>query len=42
MTWIVMELESTIQVPRWTDREAAEATLVATWDTYVADLRSHE
>ena len=42
MTWITIELESTIQVPRWTDREAAESTLVAMWDTYITALRGHE
>lgn len=42
MTWIAMEVESVIQVPRWTDREAADSTLVAMWDTYIAALRGHE
>ena len=42
MTWIAMELELATQVPRWTDREAADSTLVAMWDTYITALRGHE
>ena len=42
MTWIDMELESSIQVPRWIDREAADSTVVAMWDTYITALRGHE
>ncbi len=42
MTSVTIELESAIQVPRWTDREAADSTLVAMWDTYITALRGHE
>ncbi len=42
MTDLTIELESAIQVPRWTDREAADSTLVAMWDTYITALRGHE
>ncbi len=42
MTEVTVELESAIQVPRWTDREAADSTLVAMWDTYITALRGHE
>ncbi len=42
MTNVTIELESAIQVPRWTDREAADSTLVAMWDTYITALRGHE
>ena len=42
MTWITIELESAIQAPAWTDREAADSTLVAMWDTYITALRGHE
>ena len=42
MTAVTVELESAIQVPRWTDREAADSTLVAMWDTYITALRGHE
>ena len=42
MTWIAIELKSSIQVPQWADREAADPTLVAMWDSYVLALRVHE
>lgn len=42
MTSVTIELESAIQVPRWTDREAADSTLVVMWDTYITALRGHE
>ena len=42
MTDVTIELESAIQVPRWTDREAADSTLVAMWDKYITALRGHE
>ena len=42
MTSVTIELESAIQGPRWTDREAADSTLVAKWDTYIRALRGHE
>lgn len=42
MTDVTVELESAIQVPRWTDREAADSTLVAMWDAYITALRGHE
>ena len=42
MTWIAAELESVIQVPQWNEREAADSTLVAMWDTYITALRGHE
>ncbi len=42
MTSVTIELESAIQVPRWTDREGADSTLVAMWDTYITALRGHE
>ena len=42
MTWIAMELESAIEAPGWTDREAADSALVTMWDTYLTTLRGHE
>ena len=42
MTWIRIELESVIQAPGWTDREAADSALVTMWDTYLTTLRGHE
>ncbi len=42
MTWIAIELESSIHVPQWADREAADPALVAMWDAYVLALRIHE
>lgn len=42
MTDVTIDLESAIQVPRWTDREGADSTLVAMWDTYITALRGHE
>jgi len=42
MTWIAMELESSIEVPQWTDRKAADARLVAMWGTYITALHGHE
>ena len=42
MTSVTIELESAIQEPRWTDREAADSTLVAMWDAYITALRGHE
>jgi len=42
MTWIRIELESVIQAPGWTDREAADSALVSMWDTYLTTLRGHE
>ena len=39
---VTIELESSIQVPRWTDREAADSSVVAMWDKYITALRSHE
>ena len=42
MTWVAMELESVVEVPQWTEREAADSTLVAMWDTYITALRGHE
>ena len=42
ITDLTIELESAIQVPRWTDRETADSTLVAMWDAYITELRGHE
>lgn len=42
ITDVTVELESAIQVPRWTDREGADSTLVAMWETYITALRGHE
>ena len=42
MTDVAIELESSIQVPSWTDRAAADFTLVAMWNRYVTALRGHE
>jgi predicted secreted Zn-dependent protease len=42
MTDVSIELESAIQVPRWTHREAADSTLVTMWDAYITALRGHE
>ena len=42
MTDVTIELESSIQVPSWTDRAAADFTLVAMWNRYVTALRGHE
>ena len=42
MTWIRIELESTIEAPGWTDRDAADSALVSMWDTYLTTLRGHE
>lgn len=39
---IELNLTSTITLPRWTGREAADPALVERWDRYVADLRAHE
>ena len=42
MTWITIDLESAIEAPGWTDRDAADSTLVTMWDTYIISLRGHE
>ena len=42
MTWIAIEFESATQAPEWTDREAADPTLVTMWDTYITALRGQE
>lgn len=42
MTWIDIALESATQAPEWTDREAADPTLVTMWDRYITALRGQE
>lgn len=39
---IAIELNSTITLPEWRQPENADSTLVAAWNRYLADLRSHE
>ncbi len=41
-TWIDIAFESSTQAPEWTDREAADPTLVTLWDTYITALRGQE
>jgi len=42
ITSVFIELESSIQVPRWTDRGAADFTLIVMWNRYVTALLDHE
>ena len=42
MTDVAIELESSSQVPSWTDRAAADFTLVTMWNRDVTALRGHE
>ena len=39
---IAIELNSTITLPEWQRPEAADPALVAAWNQYLVDLRSHE
>jgi predicted secreted Zn-dependent protease len=42
MTDVAIELRSEITVPNWVDREQADSTLAAQWETYITQLRGHE
>ena len=39
---IAIELNSTITLPEWHRPEEADSALVAAWNQYLVDLRSHE
>ena len=39
---IAIELNSTITLPEWQRPEEADLALVAAWNQYLVDLRSHE
>ena len=42
MTDVTIELESAIQVPRWTERGGADFRVVTLWDRYIRAVRVHE
>ena len=42
MNEVTIELESAIQVPRWTERGGADFRVVALWDRYIRAVRAHE
>lgn len=42
VTEVDIDLESTITLPRWEDRESADSALIAYWDAYLTALRNHE
>ena len=42
MVEVTIELESAIQVPRWTDRGVADFSVVGMWDRYIGAVRAHE
>ena len=42
MIEVTVELESAIQVPRWTERGRADFQVVALWDRYIRAVRAHE
>ena len=42
MIEVTVELESAIQVPRWTERGRADFRVVALWDRYIRAVRAHE
>jgi predicted secreted Zn-dependent protease len=42
ITESTVNLESTIILPEWVDRERADSALVADWDGYIGGLRTHE
>ena len=42
ITEVTIELESAIQVPRWTERGGAEFRVVTLWDRYIRAVRAHE
>ncbi len=42
MVSVPIEIVSRITLPRWTQRDGADAELIAMWDEYITALRAHE